>query len=54
MKNYMDIVNLENELLNKKAQMEVKYGGHWIDDKFVEDKDYKYFITELAAIVDSI
>ena len=26
----------------------------WIDDKFVEDKDYKYFITELAAIVDSI
>lgn len=45
---------LSPEEITNKNIMEVKYGGHWIDDKFVEDKDYKYFITELAAIVDSI
>lgn len=45
---------LSPEEITNKNIMEVKYGGHWIDDKFVEDKDYKYFITELSAIVDSI
>lgn len=45
---------LAPEEITNKNIMEVKYGGYWIDDKFVEDKDYKYFITELAAIVDSI
>ena len=34
--------------------MEPKYGGHWIDNKFIENKSHKYFITELAALVDSI
>lgn len=45
---------LAPEEITNKNIMEVKYGGHWVDDKFVEDKEYKYFITELAAIVDSI
>ena len=45
---------LSPEEITNKNIMEVKYGGHWIDDKFVENKEYKYFITELAAIVDSI
>lgn len=45
---------LSPEEITNKNIMEVKYGGHWVDDKFVEDKEYKYFITELAAIVDSI
>ena len=26
----------------------------WIDNKFIENKEYKYFITEFAALVDSI
>lgn len=41
------------EITNKNI-MEPKYGGTWIDNKFIENKEYKYFITELAAIVDSI
>lgn len=45
---------LAPEEITNKNIMEAKYGGIWIDNKFVEDKDYKYFITELAAIVDSI
>ena len=45
---------LSPEEITNKNIMEAKYGGIWIDDKFVEDKEYKYFITELAAIVDSI
>lgn len=45
---------LSPEEITNKNIMEAKYGGIWIDDNFVEDKDYKYFITELAAIVDSI
>lgn len=45
---------LAPEEITNKNIMEVKYGGHWVEDKFVEDKEYKYFITELAAIVDSI
>lgn len=45
---------LSPEEITNKNIMEPKYGGTWIDDKFVEDKEYKYFITELAAIVDSI
>ena len=45
---------LSPEEITNKNIMEAKYGGIWIDDNFVENKDYKYFITELAAIVDSI
>lgn len=45
---------LSPEEITNKNIMEPKYGGTWIDNKFIENKDYKYFITELAAIVDSI
>ena len=45
---------LSPEEITNKNIMEPKYGGHWIDNKFIENKEYKYFITELAAIVDSI
>lgn len=45
---------LSPEEITNKNIMEAKYGGIWIDDEFVENKEYKYFITELAAIVDSI
>ena len=43
MKNYMDIVNLENELLNKKAQMEVEYEREMnkINERLAEYEDYK-------------
>ena len=45
---------LSPEEITNKNIMESKYGGTWIDNKFIENKEYKYFITELAAIVDSI
>jgi hypothetical protein len=45
---------LSLEEITNKNIMEPKYGGTWIDNKFIENKEYKYFITELAAIVDSI
>lgn len=45
---------LSPEEITNKNIMEPKYGGTWVDNKFIENKDYKYFITELAAIVDSI
>lgn len=45
---------LSSEEITNKNIMEPKYGGTWIDNKFIENKEYKYFITELAAIVDSI
>lgn len=45
---------LAPEEITNKNIMEPKYGGTWIDNKFIENKEYKYFITELAAIVDSI
>lgn len=39
----MDIVNLENELLNKKAQMEVEYEREMnkINERLAEYEDYK-------------
>jgi len=45
---------LSPEEITNKNIMEPKYGGTWIDNKFIENKEYKYFITELAALVDSI
>ena len=45
---------LSPEEITNKNIMEPKYGGTWVDNKFIENKEYKYFITELAAIVDSI
>lgn len=45
---------LSPEEITNKNIMEPKYGGTWVDNKFIENKDYKYFLTELAAIVDSI
>lgn len=45
---------LSPEEITNKNIMEPKYGGAWIDNKFIENKEYKYFITELAAIIDSI
>lgn len=45
---------LSPEEITNKNIMEPKYGGTWIDNKFIENKEYKYFITELAAIIDSI
>jgi len=45
---------LSPEEITNKNIMEPKFGGIWIDDNFVEDKDYKYFITEFAALVDSL
>lgn len=45
---------LSPEEITNKNIMETKYGGHWIDNKFIENKSHKYFITELAALVDSI
>ena len=45
---------LSPEEITNKNIMEPKYGGHWIDNKFIENKSHKYFITELAALVDSI
>lgn len=43
MKNYMDIVSLENELLNKKAKMEVDYENEMkaINKRLAEYEDYK-------------
>ena len=45
---------LSPEAITNKNIMEPKYGGKWIDNKFIENKEYKYFITELAALVDSL
>ena len=45
---------LAPEEITNKNIMEPKFGGIWVDNKFIENKEYKYFITELAAIVDSI
>lgn len=45
---------LSPEEITNKNIMEPKYGGTWIDNKFIENKEYKYFITEFAALVDSI
>ena len=45
---------LSPEEITNKNIMEPKYGGTWIDNKFIENKEYKYFITEFAALVDSL
>lgn len=45
---------LSPEEITNKNIMEPNYGGHWIDNKFIENKSHKYFITELASLVDSI
>ena len=45
---------LSPEEITNKNIMEPKYGGTWVDNKSIENKDYKYLLTELAAIVDSI
>ena len=45
---------LSPEEITNKNIMEPKYGGTWVDNKFIENKDYKYFITELAALVDRL
>ena len=45
---------LSPEEITNKNIMESKYGGYWIDNKFIENKSHKYFITELAALVDSL
>lgn len=43
-----------NEEITNKNIMEPKFGGIWVDNKFIENKEYKYFITEFAALVDSL
>ena len=45
---------LSPEEITNKNIMEPKFGGAWIDNKFIENKEYKYFITEFAALVDSL
>ena len=45
---------LSPEEITNKNIMEPKYGGTWVDNKFIENKEYKYFITEFAALVDSL
>jgi hypothetical protein len=45
---------LSPEEITNKNIMEPKYGGTWADNKFIENKDHKYFITELATLVDSL
>ena len=43
MKNYMDIVNLENKLLNRKAKLEEEYEKEMeaINKRLAEYEDYK-------------
>lgn len=45
---------LSPEEITNKNIMNPKYGGTWIDNKFIENKEYKYFITEFAALIDSL
>lgn len=45
---------LSPEEITNKNIMQPKYGGTWVDNEFIENKEYKYFITEFAALIDSL
>ena len=45
---------LSPEEITNKNIMEPRFGGIWVDNKFIENKEYKYFITKFAALVDSL
>lgn len=45
---------LSPEEITNKNIMLPKYGGTWVDNEFIENKEYKYFITEFAALIDSL